>query len=552
MKKKNEGITLIALVVTIIVLLILAGVSVSMLTGQNGILTNAAKAKENTDSASDLEYLQLKATASLMDYYQGNDSVGEDEYVLKKLAEDTENKITVNQTDKTLEYNGKTYSIADIIGNQSEKTKIENSNMKQITVSTVTADDTESKKLLSTGKVRLVIEENDTSMRAAIPNGFYYVTGKPSTGLVISDRYGDDDNNSKGGNQFVWVPCSGDKGVTYETKLAEDWKANYSDKQWYYTTIPSGYTDAGKRMADWKDDGGNATSVSTYGGFYIARFEAGVPSDATEFYASSNGDKYETSGKKNTDKYIPVSKKNNQSWNYISQVNAKTVSANMYKNSTSVTSQLVDSYAWDTTVKWMKGEDESFVKNSSDKGNYLNNATITDVTNGLFAYHLYGTDLRTGASKTDTAYWRLATKYQKGKYETGRVTIRYRGNGTDDAPEINQWSKISNFEFAESAYDTQNYASFYIYKELATGASDKTKVRNVYDMGGNMWEWTTEVGDHSTTNTDTTKTVGNFAVLRGGSLVYSGDDAPVSRRGGSVRADVCDIGVGFRVVLYIQ
>ena len=47
-RKKQRGITLIALVVTIIVLLILAGVSVSMLTGQNGILTNAAKAKENT------------------------------------------------------------------------------------------------------------------------------------------------------------------------------------------------------------------------------------------------------------------------------------------------------------------------------------------------------------------------------------------------------------------------------------------------------------------------------------------------------------------------
>ena len=31
-------------------------------------------------------------------------------------------------------------------------------------------------------------------MRAAVPNGFYYVTGKPSTGLVISDKF-DDDNN---------------------------------------------------------------------------------------------------------------------------------------------------------------------------------------------------------------------------------------------------------------------------------------------------------------------------------------------------------------------
>ena len=44
-KEKNNGITLIALVVTIIVLLILAGVSISMLTGNNGIIAQAQKAK---------------------------------------------------------------------------------------------------------------------------------------------------------------------------------------------------------------------------------------------------------------------------------------------------------------------------------------------------------------------------------------------------------------------------------------------------------------------------------------------------------------------------
>ena len=38
---KNRGITLIALVVTIVVLLILAGISISMLTGQNGILNRS-------------------------------------------------------------------------------------------------------------------------------------------------------------------------------------------------------------------------------------------------------------------------------------------------------------------------------------------------------------------------------------------------------------------------------------------------------------------------------------------------------------------------------
>ncbi len=47
-KNKQEGITLIALVVTIIVLIILAGVSISMIVGENGIITQAKTAKEET------------------------------------------------------------------------------------------------------------------------------------------------------------------------------------------------------------------------------------------------------------------------------------------------------------------------------------------------------------------------------------------------------------------------------------------------------------------------------------------------------------------------
>ncbi len=51
MLKNNKGITLIALVITIIVLLILAGVSIAMLTGENGILTQAQKADDHTAMA---------------------------------------------------------------------------------------------------------------------------------------------------------------------------------------------------------------------------------------------------------------------------------------------------------------------------------------------------------------------------------------------------------------------------------------------------------------------------------------------------------------------
>ena len=61
MKKanKNSGITLIALVITIIVLLILAGVSISMLTGENGILTQASNSKQATEESTEKEKRQL-------------------------------------------------------------------------------------------------------------------------------------------------------------------------------------------------------------------------------------------------------------------------------------------------------------------------------------------------------------------------------------------------------------------------------------------------------------------------------------------------------------
>ena len=57
--KRNKGITLIALVITIIVLLILAGVAISMLSGQNGILKKAAEAKKKTEQSQEEEQTKL-------------------------------------------------------------------------------------------------------------------------------------------------------------------------------------------------------------------------------------------------------------------------------------------------------------------------------------------------------------------------------------------------------------------------------------------------------------------------------------------------------------
>ena len=60
--RKNYGITLISLVVTIIVLIILAGVSIAMLVGENGILSKASEAKKETQKAEIIEQIQLDIT----------------------------------------------------------------------------------------------------------------------------------------------------------------------------------------------------------------------------------------------------------------------------------------------------------------------------------------------------------------------------------------------------------------------------------------------------------------------------------------------------------
>lgn len=60
MLRKNKGITLVALVVTIIVLLILAAVSISAVMGDNGIVTKSQKAQEKTEEEKLKEALELK------------------------------------------------------------------------------------------------------------------------------------------------------------------------------------------------------------------------------------------------------------------------------------------------------------------------------------------------------------------------------------------------------------------------------------------------------------------------------------------------------------
>ena len=67
--KNNKGITLIALVVTIIVLLILAGVSIAMLTGDNGILSRASQSSVANAIGEGKDQVGLKVAECTSDYY---------------------------------------------------------------------------------------------------------------------------------------------------------------------------------------------------------------------------------------------------------------------------------------------------------------------------------------------------------------------------------------------------------------------------------------------------------------------------------------------------
>ena len=72
MLKSNKGITLIALVITIIVLLILAGVSIAMLTGSNGVLTRASQADDNTQRAAIADKVNMALQSAYTDAVVAN------------------------------------------------------------------------------------------------------------------------------------------------------------------------------------------------------------------------------------------------------------------------------------------------------------------------------------------------------------------------------------------------------------------------------------------------------------------------------------------------
>lgn len=131
-EKGNKGITLLSLVVTIIILIILAGIAINTLIGENGIITKSIEAKRETEVASEEEQLQLIYMSVTADKNIENISVQnlKDEIENSKLdaiSEPYENllKVTFNQTGNTytLSTSGKIGKQENIFENQYKKAK---------------------------------------------------------------------------------------------------------------------------------------------------------------------------------------------------------------------------------------------------------------------------------------------------------------------------------------------------------------------------------------------------------------------------------------------
>ena len=90
--KQNKGITLIALVVTIILLLILAGISITMLTGQNGVLLKAQEAKKESQKAQIKEKVELAIQEYFIDQKSGKTTADFKDYISQKLNANVEKR----------------------------------------------------------------------------------------------------------------------------------------------------------------------------------------------------------------------------------------------------------------------------------------------------------------------------------------------------------------------------------------------------------------------------------------------------------------------------
>ena len=364
--KERKGITLIALVITIIVLLILAGVSIAMLTGENGILNQANKAKTETEYKGAEEKVKLAIMGARAD--DGQMTVEE----LKREVGLQGGSTTSTEFPAEVQMDGYTFTVDNtgkITGNEGGGTTP--TPEEQGTLGTVTGN-----------------EETNTTVKdklgneVKVPAGFKVVnpTETVPDGIIIEDV---DEKRATVGSQFVWIPVGTVKKSDGSTETITLSRYTFDDNGQEKEQGDNAINIDGS--ADYQElatsDKGNTTAknleefkTKASKGYYIGRYEA-RDKDATEARTSSTS---------NTNQLVCTA--DNYVYNYVTQPQAAELSRDMYIDS-AFESDLINSYAWDTAITFLQKFDNRENKTETTKPysrqNSLNTTLATQGTNKL-------------------------------------------------------------------------------------------------------------------------------------------------------------------------
>ena len=400
--KKQTGITLIALVITIIVLLILAGVSIATLTGNNGILTQANQAKENNNSAAAKEKVQVEALGSIDKSGKFNESTFE-ENVTKNIKGSTVKKsgnsliVTVDGYDVTVDAttgevtgvakaNGETPSASVQPGIEVSKTVKDNytdTNKEKATIPAgFTVDETEN--TISSG---LVVRGPDRSE-------FVWVPVPDINSMAQCSTAGGNCNLQLEGNTLKCTTHNSTEivGKLYATEPYNNeidnsanttYNANSGLREPAYLTNSSyadgsSYNTIGLQLSDMQTDYKNmAMNVAKYGGFYVGRYETSL-SDANASSAGTTGTAQSKQG------VIPTSAKNSatSSWYGLYKIQDKTYTG---KNG-SVESSMIWGSQYDRIINWIKEGTNETEKAKLTNTSLGNNSSGSVKTTGNSSY----------------------------------------------------------------------------------------------------------------------------------------------------------------------
>ncbi len=352
--KGNKGITLIALVITIIVLLILAGVTIAALSGDNGILRRATEAKEQTNQKNDEETEKIGGYESTIEQYVDGNGGGSGSGGSGGSGTGT-NFSNVNTTDSNpagaVPANS---TVVEADANKGIVIKDKNNNewvWIEVPKTTVFAD-------LTIDTTGTLTDQNYTDIKnKLIAYATTYREGSSGQGYNWTDE---------------WYAKDGSTLVTASTSnLTEAQKALTNGCGLTYDEYKTAY----QKMLK---------SIYTYGGFWIGRYEAGIEGTTTETTNartdSSARISIETSPK-------AISQKDAIPYNYVYCSEAQALAKEMTPNS-NYTSSLMFGIQWDLVCKYLEVKGRLSVadikEDSSSWGNY-SNVKIENITSGKYA-----------------------------------------------------------------------------------------------------------------------------------------------------------------------